>query len=168
MKKVIAFNGSHTPLSLSNFVAYNQMAEELRVALTECADIVSLAKKASAKTYYKWTPHEDTEDYMTIVSVDPLGNRRYIKVTKDAPEKTAKGQNTVSNVCDLLRRMEEHEYAMADTFEKNGNKAAADEARERARTYARSFWLLKDDGYYKAMCELYPKTDTVQCEVIAR
>lgn len=76
--------------------------------------------------------------------------------------------NTTNNVCDLLRRMEEHEYAMADSFEKSGRKAAADEARERARTYARSFWLLKDEGYYRAMCELYPKTDTVQCEIITR
>lgn len=77
--------------------------------------------------------------------------------------------NTANNVCDLLRRMEEHEYEMAVTYEKNGNKEAAIEARDRARTYARCFWLLKDEGYYTAMCELYPIRERLpECEIITR
>lgn len=66
-------------------------------------------------------------------------------------------ENTVENVCDLLRRMAQDEYAMAEAFENSGRKDAANDARERARTYDRAFWMLTDEKYYKAFAEMYPK-----------
>lgn len=83
VKKVTAFNQAHTPLSLSNFVGLHGDAEVFRKAMANTNNSREMIRVALDFTYLKnWSVFEETEEYTTIVSCDPLGNRRYIRVSQ--------------------------------------------------------------------------------------